>query len=98
MPGEQSRPRRGLITALTDTRFTVLVTPLIVRWIYLGCAAMIGCMTLFSLTLALSVATWRNGWLWGVLGFVTAPVVGLVLLLIARVACEFVLIRFQRRP
>ncbi|MBD2900818.1 hypothetical protein amrb99_98280 [Actinomadura sp. RB99] len=44
------------------------------------------------------VASLRNGWLWGIAGIFTAPALGFAGILVARIACEFVLIRFYRRP
>jgi hypothetical protein len=85
----------GLISAVADTRFRTLATPFLVAWIYRGCLVVVALLTAWWVLLALWVATWRDGWLWGVLCAVTAPVVGMVLVLIARVACEFVLLRFR---
>ncbi|WP_157432041.1 DUF4282 domain-containing protein [Actinomadura hibisca] len=86
----------SLIGALADTRFTLLATPLIVRWIYLGCATIIAMTTVFFFILALWVTTLRNGWVYGFMGMAAAPIIGFVWLLITRVACEFVLTRFRR--
>jgi hypothetical protein len=86
----------GLVGAVLDTRFRTLATPYLVAWIYRGCMALIGLSTVFFVLLSAWVATLRNGWLWGLCGVLAAPVVGAVLLLCARVACEFVLLRFQR--
>ncbi|WP_424923165.1 hypothetical protein [Actinomadura rubrisoli] len=57
----------------------------------------IAMMTIWWMLLAAAIMTWRNGWMWGVLGLVASPVLGLVVLLIVRVACEAVLLRFHRR-
>ncbi|WP_084693557.1 DUF4282 domain-containing protein [Actinomadura atramentaria] len=96
-PGSPYPPKQpGLISALTDTRFTILATPLVIRWIYLGCASVITLVTAFFFVLGWWVTTWRNGWLYGVMGMVAAPMIGFVWLLIVRVACEFVLTRFRR--
>jgi hypothetical protein len=85
----------GLVRATLDTRFRELATPYLVSWIYRGCLTLIAVVTAWWVLLALWVATWRDGWLWGLLCAVTAPVVGMVLVLLARVACEFTLIRFR---
>ncbi|XVQ16366.1 DUF4282 domain-containing protein (plasmid) [Spirillospora sp. CA-255316] len=85
----------GLIGALADTRFRTLATPHLVTWIYRGCMAVIAMMTLWWIVLALWVLTWRNGWLWGLLGLIAAPLVGGVLLLAVRVVLEFVMLRFR---
>jgi hypothetical protein len=85
----------GLVGAMIDTRFRTLATPYLVSWIYRGCMAVVVLVTACWMLLALWVAGWRNGWLWGLMGLIVAPVVGAVLLLIVRVCCEFVLLRFR---
>lgn len=87
---------RNTLSSVFDARFQTMITPVIVRWIYLACIAGIGILTLFFFLLAWSLTTWRNGALIGVLGMVAAPIVGFTLILITRVACEFVLTRFRR--
>lgn len=87
--------RPGVLAALTDMRFTVFATPVLIRWIYAGCAVVIGCATLFWLCVSVVMLTWRSGWMWGVLGLFAAPLAGLLSLLVARVACEFTLARFR---
>lgn len=94
--GPRPVPRRpGLVTALADTRFTVLATPMIIRWIYMGSVAVIGLATLFFFVLACWVATLRDGWIYGVIGMIAAPGIGLILVLIARVACELAVSQFH---
>ncbi|MEU5880887.1 DUF4282 domain-containing protein [Spirillospora sp. NPDC047279] len=98
IPPPELRPKPPtVLTALTDTRFTTLVTPLVVSWIYRGCMVVVAMMTVWWMLLSVAVMTWRNGWMWGVLGLAASPVLGLVLVLIVRVVCEAVLVRFHRR-
>lgn len=92
-----SPPRSpGVLTALIDTRFNTLVTPTLVTWIYRGCTVAVVLMTLWWMLISVAVMTWPNGWMWGVLGLVAGPVIGLVLLLIVRVMLEVVIIRFRQ--
>jgi hypothetical protein len=86
--------RPGLLAALADVKFERAVTPLLVRWVYLGALVVVGFGTIFGLLWVWSLATWMGGALW-----VAAPIVlgaGLVTLLTVRIACEWTLTRFQR--
>ncbi|MDL4777859.1 DUF4282 domain-containing protein [Actinomadura xylanilytica] len=96
-PPPPARPP-GLLMAVLDTRFTTLVTPMVITWIYRGCLAGITVITLWWLLMAWWVLSWRNGWLWGVMMLLAAPVIGFVALLVVRVACEAVLIRYRPPP
>ncbi|MBO2440304.1 DUF4282 domain-containing protein [Actinomadura nitritigenes] len=85
--------RPGLFAALVDVKFERAVTPLLVRWIYLGALVMVGFGIIFGLLWVWSLATWMGVALW-----LAAPIVlgaGLVTLLTVRIACEWTLTRFQ---
>lgn len=95
-PQNPATRRPGVFKGLLDTRFDILVTPLLVRWIYICSVVTISMGTIFWFVFAWWVATWKDGWLWGLLGMVSAPVNGFILVLAVRVACEFVVTRFVR--
>ncbi|WP_420830912.1 DUF4282 domain-containing protein [Actinomadura graeca] len=88
-------PRRpSLLAALVDVKFERAVTPLLVRWVYLGTLVVVGFGVVFGLLWVWSLATWMGGALW-----LAAPIVlgwGLVTLLTVRITCEWTLTRFQR--
>lgn len=88
-----SREPPSLVEALTDTRFQVFATPIVIRWIYRLCAAAIALITGCWMATGLWVASWRNGWIWGGMLIAIAPLVGLISLMAIRVLCEFVLAR-----
>src|SRR5512139_1416236 len=90
-----SPPQRSVMAALFDTRFETFVTPVIVGWIYRACILGIGVATVAWFVLAWSITAWRHGAVLGVLAMLLAPSGGFVCLLVARVACEFVLSRFR---
>lgn len=84
-----------LLRALFDSRFRRYATPSLITWIYRGCLALVVLATGWWVLVALIIMQWRNGWFWGVLLLVVAPVVGIVLLLCVRVALELVAVRFR---
>ncbi|WP_245667929.1 DUF4282 domain-containing protein [Actinomadura macra] len=85
--------RPGLFAALVDVKFERAVTPLLVRWVYLGALVIVVFGVVFCLLWVWSLATWMGGALW-----LAAPIVlgaGMVTLLIVRITCEWILTRFQ---
>lgn len=81
---------------LLDTRFRTFATPRLIAWIYRGCLAGIVVVTVWWVLVAWWMLSWRNGWFWGALLLVAAPIIGVVLLLCVRVACEFAVVRFPQ--
>jgi hypothetical protein len=84
------------VAALLDVRFEHRVTLVLVPWVYLGSLVVVGFGTLFGLLWVWSLSTWLGGAMW-----LAAPVLiaaGLVLLLIVRIFCEWVLSRFPAAP
>ena len=94
MPAPSARPAppRSSLAAVFDTRFSTLVTPVVITWIYRGCMAVIALATVWCFLLAWWVSSLGSGWAWGVLGMLSAPVIGWVILLAVRVACEVALV------
>jgi hypothetical protein len=84
------------MAVLLDVRFERRVTPVLVRWVYLGSFVVVGFGTLFGLLWVWSLSTWLGGAMW-----LAAPVLiaaGLVVLLIVRIFCEWVLDQFSTVP
>src|SRR2546423_1273329 len=97
MHGGRVPRRRPVVVDLFDVRFRYLVTPRLVGCLYVAALSFIGSATLFALLFLWSLTTWLG---WGMWLF--APVImagGLVALLAARIALEWVLLIFTRpRP
>ncbi|RSN46570.1 hypothetical protein DMH08_35740 [Actinomadura sp. WAC 06369] len=72
------------------------MTPMLARWIYIGSIVVISMTTIFCFGFAWWLASWFLGWFFGLVAMAMAPLIGFVLLLVARVACESVLIRYNR--
>lgn len=84
-----------LLRSLLDSRFRTFATPRLITWIYRGCLLVVALMTAWWVLVALIVMSWRNGWFWGLLLLILAPIIGVILLLCVRVAAELVVIRFR---
>ncbi|GAA2456934.1 hypothetical protein GCM10010191_90610 [Actinomadura vinacea] len=89
----RSRERSSLVAALLDLKFERQVTPILVRWVYLAALVVVAFGVLFALLWVWSFASWMGAAVW-----LAAPVVvglGLVVLLVVRIACERVLASFH---
>ncbi|MFI0349211.1 DUF4282 domain-containing protein [Actinomadura sp. 9N407] len=88
------RPRKSLARGLVDVRFTQMITPRLVGCLYVAAAGLVGLGALAGVALIAGLSGWLGaGWL------IFAPVViaaGAVGLLLARVACEWLLMAFTR--
>jgi hypothetical protein len=96
-PDQHNRSREGssLVAALLDVKFERQVTPILVRWVYLAALVVVGFGVLFGLLWVWSFASWMGAAIW-----LAAPIViglGLVVLLVVRIACERVLASFRVR-
>jgi hypothetical protein len=90
-------PRRvSPVAALFDVRFERRVAPVLVRWVYLGSLVAVGFGILFGLLWVWSLSTWLGGAMW--LGAPVLIAAGLVVLLIVRIFCEWVLGQFLPAP
>lgn len=83
------------MAALLDLRFERRAPPILVRWVYLAALVVVGFGVLFGLLWVWSFASWMGAAIW-----LAAPIViglGLVVLLVVRIACERVLASFRVR-
>ncbi|WP_425547542.1 DUF4282 domain-containing protein [Actinomadura vinacea] len=95
-PDDRARSARpaSLLAALSDLKFERQVTPILVRWVYVGALGVVGLGILFGLLLVWSLASWMGWGMW-----LAAPIVvgaGLIAVLVVRIGCEWVLARFRR--
>ncbi|MEU8347861.1 DUF4282 domain-containing protein [Spirillospora sp. NPDC048832] len=85
-----------LRSLLLDGQMRTTITPRVITWIYRGCLAAVVLAVVWWLLVGLAVLSWGGWWLWaGLLVVVAAPLVGVVALLSARVACEMAAARFR---
>jgi uncharacterized membrane protein len=85
-------PRRGFFSALMDTRFDSLITPSLVRFVY------VIAMILIALAmLALVISGFADSAGTGVLLLIVAPLLGLFYLIVTRLWLELVVVLFKIR-
>jgi uncharacterized membrane protein len=91
-PPSQSSPPGGFFNALMDTRFNNLITPSLVRFVY------IIAMILIALgMLALVISGFANSAGSGILLLIIAPLLGLFYLVVTRLWLELVVVLFKIR-
>lgn len=88
-------PEKGVIGALLDTRFNHLVTPKLIRLWYIVALLLISLQCLVFFFLGLWMATWDDGWAWGVIMIIACPLVWLFEALLVRIAMEAMVVRFK---
>ncbi|REE96035.1 DUF4282 domain-containing protein [Thermomonospora umbrina] len=81
--------------ALLDTNFNHLVTPKLIKLWYVIALLLISLQCLFFLFTGLWMATWDNGWAWGLMLIVATPLVWLFEALLVRIVMEAVVVRFK---
>jgi uncharacterized membrane protein len=85
-------PRRGFFSALTDTRFDSLITPSLVRFVY------VIAMVLIALgMLALVIGGFVESAGTGIVLLIIAPLLGLFYLIVTRLWLELVVVLFKIR-
>lgn len=86
---------KGIFGALLDTRFEHLVTPKLIRLWYVIALLLITLQCVSFLFLGLWIASWDNGWAWGVIMVIASPLVWLFEALMVRILMEAVVVRFK---
>ncbi|HEX2315824.1 MAG TPA: DUF4282 domain-containing protein [Thermomonospora sp.] len=81
--------------ALLDTNFNHLVTPKLIKLWYVVALLLISLQCLVFLLLGLWMVTWDDGWAWGVMMVVAAPLVWLFEALLVRIVMEAMVVRFK---
>jgi uncharacterized membrane protein len=91
-PPSQGSPPGGFFNALMDTRFNTLITPSLVRFVY------VIAMILIALgMLALVVVGFAEGAGSGIVLLIIAPLLGLFYLIVTRLWLELVVVLFKIR-
>lgn len=86
---------KGFFGSLFDTNFNHLVTPKLIKLLYV--LLLIG-MTLWNVgqfALGLTIANWDDGWAWGVLIIIATPFTWLIEIILWRIILEAVVVRFK---
>jgi len=86
---------KGVFGALLDTRFEHLVTPKLIRLWYIVALLLITLQCTIFLFLGLWIASWDDGWAWGVIMMLASPLVWLFEALMVRILMEAVVVRFK---
>lgn len=85
-------PRRGFLNALMDTRFDSLITPSLVRFVY------VIAMILIAIgMLALIIAGFAESAGSGIVLLIIAPLLGLFYLIVTRLWLELIVVLFKIR-
>ncbi|RAY14409.1 hypothetical protein DPM19_15745 [Actinomadura craniellae] len=87
--------QKGVLGALLDVNFNHLVTAKLIKLWYVVALLLISLQCLAFLALGLWIATWDNGWAWGVMMAVSSPLVWLFEVLMVRILMEAVVVRFK---
>lgn len=82
----------SFLESLRDTRFNELITPKIIRFLYILFAILIAIGVVVAI-----IAAFANDAGSGVLTLILAPIVGLLWLILARVYLELVIVAFKIR-
>jgi uncharacterized membrane protein len=91
-PSPPVSTQRGFLESLMDTRFDSLITPKLVRFLYV-----IGMIVLAIGAIAWVIAGFANSAGTGVLFLVLAPLVALVYLIVIRLYLELIVVAFKIR-
>jgi len=89
-PPEQTQP--GFFESLMDTRFNSLITPKMIRFLYV-----VGIVAIALGTLVWVIGGFANSAGTGVLFLILAPIAGLVWLVVLRLYLELVVVAFKIR-
>lgn len=98
-PQEWGRPaprRRGVLSALLDSDFNALVTPSLVKTIYVLALIVVSLECLGILTFGVWVLVGTEYWVSGAVVILATPFVWLLQMLVTRTLMEAVVIRFKQ--
>ncbi|MDQ3724877.1 MAG: DUF4282 domain-containing protein [Actinomycetota bacterium] len=85
-------PRRGFFNALMDTRFNSLITPSLIRFVYILAMILIAIATL-----GMIIAGFAESPGTGILFLILAPLIGLLYLIVTRLWLELIVVIFKIR-
>jgi hypothetical protein len=86
---------KGFFGSLFDANFNYLVTPKLIKLFYISALILIGFQTLVMLLIGLKVASWDDGWAWGVMLIIATPFVWLFEVVLVRIFMEAIIVRFK---
>jgi uncharacterized protein DUF4282 len=91
-PSPQGPPQGGFLNALMDTRFDHLITPSLIRFLYV-----VGMVILALGALAVIIAGFAESAGTGVLLLILAPIGALIYLIVLRLWLELIVVAFKIR-
>jgi hypothetical protein len=91
-PSPQPRERRGFLEALMDTRFDSLITPMLIRFLYV-----ISMILLAIGVIVVVIAAFADKPGSGVLALILAPLGALIYLIVIRLWLELIVVTFKIR-
>jgi hypothetical protein len=88
-------PGKGFFGSLFDANFNYLVTPKLIKLLWVLLLTAISVWNLGQFFLGLRIASWDDGWAWGVMLIIATPVLWLIEIILWRIILEAVVIRFK---
>jgi hypothetical protein len=92
---ERDAATKGFFGSLLDVNFNYLVTPKLIKLFFVSSLVLIGLQSLLMLIIGLKVASWDDGWAWGVMLIIATPFVWLFEVVLVRIFMEAMVIRFK---
>lgn len=90
-----SNASKGFFGALFDANFNHLITPKLIKLLYVLLLIAITLWNVGQLALGLAIANWDDGWAWGVILIVATPITWLIEILLWRIILEAIVVRFK---
>ncbi|SRR6266545_1669567 len=94
-PGPAEAATKGFFGSLLDVNFNYLVTPKLIKLFFVSSLVLIGLQSLLMLIVGLKVASWDDGWAWGVMLLIATPFVWLFEVVLVRIFMEAIIVRFK---
>jgi len=91
-PSEPGHVQRGFFESLMDTRFDSLITPMLIRFLYVVGMVVLGIGALVFIVVAFTDSAGR-----GILALILAPLVALIYLIVTRLYLELIVVAFKIR-
>lgn len=91
-PSPPDNAQRGFLESLMDTRFDSLITPKLIRFLYV-----VSMIVLAIGTLIFIIAAFANEASTGILMLILAPLVALIYLIVIRLWLELIVVTFKIR-
>jgi hypothetical protein len=86
---------KGFFGSLFDTNFNHLVTPNLIKLLYVLLLIAISLWNVGQLALGLTIANWDDGWAWGLMIVIATPIMWLIEIILWRIILEAVIVRFK---